>query len=155
MLQPITKLEILSKLELHFYHDSHFLPSKSKITCVLWFTWASFQSKHSFIKDKYTRFSAVSLLLTVPRGEGTRLHIVLRPSSHRTQSTSQQAYANYGTHCSKWECWHSLQATSKGLHTNLHQMCLHVLCERALSQPPDKQIHFTNRSQNGFGCISG
>ena len=30
------------------------------------------------------------------------------------------ARANYGTHCGQWECSQSLQATSKGLHTNLH-----------------------------------
>ncbi len=30
-------------------------------------------------------------------------------------------------------CSHSLQATSKGLHTNYVQMCLRVLCERALN----------------------
>ncbi len=42
-----------------------------------------------------------------------------RPSSHRTRSTSQQAGANNGTHCGQWECSHSFQATSKGLHANL------------------------------------
>ncbi len=41
------------------------------------------------------------------------------PSSHRTQSTSQQAHAQNGTNCCQWECSHSLQATSKGLHNNL------------------------------------
>ncbi len=41
------------------------------------------------------------------------------PRSHRTQSTSQQANANYKTHFGQWECSHRLQATSKGLHTNL------------------------------------
>ncbi len=40
-------------------------------------------------------------------------------SSHKTQSTSQHAHANYGTHCCQWECSHRLQATSKGLHANL------------------------------------
>ena len=43
----------------------------------------------------------------------------LRPSSHRTQSTSQQAYANFGTHYHQWEYSHRLQATSKGLHSKL------------------------------------
>ncbi len=28
-------------------------------------------------------------------------------------------HANYGTHCSEWECSHRLRATSKGLHANL------------------------------------
>ena len=45
--------------------------------------------------------------------------IPVRPRSHRTRSPSQQAHANYGTHCSKWEYSHRLQATSKGLHANL------------------------------------
>ncbi len=44
---------------------------------------------------------------------------IFRPSSHRMRSTSQYALANYGTHCGQWECSHSLQATSKGLHKNL------------------------------------
>ncbi len=34
-------------------------------------------------------------------------------------SILQHAHANYGTHCSKWECPHSSQATSKGLPANL------------------------------------
>ena len=46
--------------------------------------------------------------------------IHLRPHSHRIQSNSQQAYANYGTHCGQWECSHRLQATSKSLLANLH-----------------------------------
>ena len=46
--------------------------------------------------------------------------ITARPSSHRTQSTSQQAYTFNWTHCGQWEYSHSSQATSKGLHTNLH-----------------------------------
>ena len=41
------------------------------------------------------------------------------PSSHRTRSTSQHSHANYGTHCGQWECSHSLQAASKGLHANV------------------------------------
>ncbi len=44
----------------------------------------------------------------------------LRPHSHRTRSTLQHTQANYGTHCSKWECSHRLQATSKGLQANLY-----------------------------------
>ncbi len=43
----------------------------------------------------------------------------VRPSSHRTRSTSQHAHATYGTHCGQWEHSHSLQATSKGLHANV------------------------------------
>ena len=39
--------------------------------------------------------------------------------SHRTRSTSQKAPCLIGTHCCKWECSHSLQATSKRLHANL------------------------------------
>ncbi len=35
------------------------------------------------------------------------------------RSTLQHAHANYGTHCSEWECSHRLHATSKGLHANL------------------------------------
>ncbi len=50
---------------------------------------------------------------------GIEKGIFLRPHSHRTLSTSQNAHANYGTHCSQWECSHRLQATSKGLHANL------------------------------------
>ncbi len=42
------------------------------------------------------------------------------PHSHRMRSTLQHAHTNYGTHCSQWECSHRLQATSKGLHANLH-----------------------------------
>ncbi len=39
-------------------------------------------------------------------------------SSDRTRSTLQQAHANNGAHCSKWECSHRLQATTI-FHTNL------------------------------------
>ena len=46
--------------------------------------------------------------------------LLKRNSSHRTRSTLQHVHANYGTHCSKWECPHGLQATSKGLYANLH-----------------------------------
>ena len=51
-------------------------------------------------------------LVSVPR----QLH---RCKAQFTQSTLQHVHANYGTHCGQWECLHSLQATSKGLHTNL------------------------------------
>ena len=44
--------------------------------------------------------------------------VVLRSSSHRTRSTSEQVCANFGTHNCKWKCSHRLQATSKGLHAN-------------------------------------
>ena len=43
----------------------------------------------------------------------------LRPSSHRTRSTSQPAYTNFLTHYHQWDCSHRLQATSKGLRANL------------------------------------
>ncbi len=43
----------------------------------------------------------------------------LRPHAHRTRSTLQHVHANCGTHYSKWECSHRLQATSKDLRTNL------------------------------------
>ena len=56
----------------------------------------------------------------------------LRPRSHRTRSTLQHTHANYGTHCSIWECSHRLQSTSKGLPANLHANLLTLLCERAL-----------------------
>ncbi len=36
----------------------------------------------------------------------------------------QHAHTNYGAHYSQWECSHSLQATSKGLHANLHAQVL-------------------------------
>ena len=50
------------------------------------------------------------LLLTVTCEVCTRS---LRPRSHRTQSTSQQAYANRsnGTCSGQWQCSHSSQAT--------------------------------------------
>ncbi len=59
--------------------------------------------------------------LTLPRYHGGPLKVsnILGPRSHRTRSTLQHAHANYGTHCSKWECSHRLHATSKGLHANL------------------------------------
>ncbi len=50
----------------------------------------------------------------------------VRPSSHKTWSTSQQVYAKNGIHCVQWECSHSSQAI---------QIRLRVLCEQGLSQP--------------------
>ncbi len=38
----------------------------------------------------------------------------LRPRSHRTRSTLQQAYANYGTHCSKWGVFTQVARSIKG-----------------------------------------
>ncbi len=53
-------------------------------------------------------------------GERTLVSVhVVRPSSHRTRNTSQQACANKGTPCCQWQCSHILQATSWGLHANL------------------------------------
>ena len=36
----------------------------------------------------------------------------VRLRSHRMRSTLQHVHANYGTHCSEWECSHRLQAAS-------------------------------------------
>ncbi len=57
---------------------------------------------------------------------------LFRPSSYRTRSTSQQAYANFGIHYCQWECSHRLQATSKGLLQICVQICSRVLCEQGL-----------------------
>ena len=56
--------------------------------------------------------------------------VSLRPCSHRTRNTSQQAYANTsdGTHCSQWEC---LLACKQHLRICV-QICLRILCERSL-----------------------
>ncbi len=59
------------------------------------------------------------LWCSTPVGDPIQLYRTVGPRSHRTRSTLQHAHASYGTHCRKWECSHRLQATSKGLHTNL------------------------------------
>ncbi len=46
------------------------------------------------------------------------------PRSHRTQSTSQQVYAQNGTHYTVNEDVHTLQETLKGLCPNLHAILL-------------------------------
>ncbi len=68
--------------------------------------WENIVSCTTFVNSRLTEYEPISLFV--------------RPSSHRTRSTSQQAYQNFGTHNSQWECSYSLQATSKDLHTNLH-----------------------------------
>ena len=59
----------------------------------------------------------------------------------------QQARANYGTHCSKWECSHRLQTTSKGLHANLLTRC----CGVALKKQKFACLHVWN-SQHMQHC---
>ncbi len=75
--------------------------------------------------------------------------LFLRPSSHRTQSTSQQAYTNFGTHYGQWECSHRLQATSKGLHANLHANVL----SRPVWTGPDKFLCWTSDTWHFVGHI--
>ena len=86
---------------------------------------------------------------------------LLRPCSCRMRSTLQNTHLNYGTHCSKWECSHRLQATSKGLHANL---CANLLMHPVWTGPkrpkPDAHLAFSascwgkTHSQNRQLCFT-
>ena len=53
--------------------------------------------------------------------------------------------ANYRTHCSKWECSHRLQATSKGLHANLHT---NLLTCPVWMEPKKAQVYKMSKTGN-------
>ncbi len=101
-LRPSTKVETKS------------FNSKEK-QCV----WRLFHTKASFTPDPRNPRLNFQKTQQTMSGKGVNNLSFLTPSSHRTQSTSQEAYANNGTHCDQWECSHSLQTTSKVLHANL------------------------------------
>ena len=46
---------------------------------------------------------------------------LLGPFAQDAEHLATGARKLYGTHCSKWECSHRLEATSKGLHANLRK----------------------------------
>ncbi len=102
--------------------------------------------RHKTVKQRNPEPVFTKVFLCVASQLYLRLHLKkasLLPSSHRMRSTSQHTQANYGTHCGgRWECSHSLQATSKGLHANLcAHMCLRVPCEQALTPENIQNSH--------------
>ncbi len=80
--------------------------------------------------------------------------LTLRPSSHKMRSTLQHAHANYGTHCSEWECSHRLKATSKDLHTNLRANVLTPPVNGALQNGCQLSPPYSRSHQPGFGFPS-
>ena len=112
------KSHALSALEGRYLHQHPPPPKNGKISAPVqrraecsWHLWGGCWRDEKNVPYNDPHWHWIVPRLSVP-GPG------LRPRSHWTRNTSQYAHANYGTHCGKWECSHSLQATSKGLHAN-------------------------------------